>query len=59
MSELFTTATGLLSLFTIVFVLVIGAFFISFFRDNIIADEKRAERRADKKAKAAAAAQKS
>jgi hypothetical protein len=59
MEILFTTATGLLSLFTIVFVLVIGAFFISFFRDNMIAEEKKAARREEKKAKAAAAAQKS
>ncbi len=44
-NELFTTDIGLLSLFTIGFVLVIGGFIYRFAKRNIAEDAKQAESR--------------
>jgi len=45
MSELFTSQIGLLSLFTILFVIVIAVFYIRFFSSHIAEDERRAAQR--------------
>lgn len=45
--ELFTTSIGLLSLFTIVFVLVIGGFLFRFAMRNMKEDEFKAKRQAE------------
>lgn len=42
MQELYTTQIGLLSLFTIVFVLVIAVGFLRFFSAHIAEDERKA-----------------
>ncbi|MDR1423978.1 MAG: DUF3149 domain-containing protein [Azoarcus sp.] len=42
MSELFSTQIGLLSLFTILFVVVMAGFFVKFYSDRIAEDEKKA-----------------
>jgi hypothetical protein len=49
--ELLMTPIGLLSLFTIVFVVVIAFFFIHFISDNIARDERRAARKQENAAK--------
>jgi hypothetical protein len=40
--ELFTTLIGLLSVFTIAFVIVMGVFFVRYFAARIAEDERRA-----------------
>jgi len=45
MSELFTSQIGLLSLFTILFVIVMAVFFIRYFSSRIADDERRAAQR--------------
>jgi len=42
MSELFSTQIGLLSLFTILFVVAMAVFFIKFYSNRIAEDEKKA-----------------
>jgi cytochrome bd-type quinol oxidase subunit 1 len=38
--DLFTSLVGLLSLFTIAFVIVMGVFFMRYFKDRIAEDER-------------------
>jgi len=42
--ELFTTTIGLLSVFTIVFVIVMAVFFMRYFSNRIAEDERNAAR---------------
>ncbi|MDR1854496.1 MAG: DUF3149 domain-containing protein [Azoarcus sp.] len=42
LGELLSTPIGLLSLFTILFVIVIAAFYIRYFSNRIAEDERRA-----------------
>ncbi|MCL2161720.1 MAG: DUF3149 domain-containing protein [Betaproteobacteria bacterium] len=42
--ELFSTTIGLLSVFTIVFVIVMGVFFMRFFSNRMAEDERNAAR---------------
>ncbi|MDR0715798.1 MAG: DUF3149 domain-containing protein [Azoarcus sp.] len=50
LQELFSTPFGLFSLFTIVFVIVMGVFFIRFFANRIEEDERKAARRRERNA---------
>jgi hypothetical protein len=52
--ELFTTQVGLLSVFTIAFVIVMAVFFVRYFSDRISEDERRAAKQQQRKQSAKA-----